>query len=228
MENQASIREPRNNGFDQLNKAEFEFIELFLKWNGNFQTIHDETNIAKHILYERHRAIIEKLGLDDKDILRRSSSSGAYLSFSTVSAEDSVAVQHIKTKLNECGGKTEIRLLRGDRCTICYSTDGKGLNSDKIPVAHQLTWDVFTAVVELLIKSGGKAVKGNARSGKLGTPKLSLESVEGYIAHQVHGVQVGQSAFGPGFVVCAVLDWAGICRNERGYLLLNSGVVSSI
>ena len=45
-----------------------------------------------------------------------------------------------------------------------------------------------------------------------------LNSVEGYIAHKVHGVQEGGTAFGPGFVICAVLDWAEVCSNERGYL----------
>lgn len=61
--------------------------------------------------------------------------------------------------------------------------------------------------------------KGNAQSGaKLGSEKLRLNSVEGYIAHKVHGVQEGETAFGPGFVICAILEWADICNNERGYL----------
>jgi len=36
-----------------------------------------------------------------------------------------------------------------------------------------------------------------------------MNSVEGYIAHKVHGFQEGETAFGPGFVICAILDWAG-------------------
>lgn len=61
--------------------------------------------------------------------------------------------------------------------------------------------------------------KGNAQSGaKLGSEKLRLNSVEGYIAHKVHGVQEGETAFGPGFVICAILEWADICNNKRGYL----------
>lgn len=40
------------------------------------------------------------------------------------------------------------------------------------------------------------------------------------IAHKVHGVQIGETAFGPGFVIAAVLDWAGICNNERGDLTI--------
>lgn len=33
--------------------------------------------------------------------------------------------------------------------------------------------------------------------------------------------KVSRSAFDPGFVICAVLDWADICKNERGYLTIN-------
>lgn len=49
--------------------------------------------------------------------------------------------------------------------------------------------------------------KGKARSGEsLGSDDLTLDSLEGYIAHKVHGVQFGETAFGPGFVIAAVLD----------------------
>ncbi len=54
----------------------------------------------------------------------------------------------------------------------------------------------------------------------MGSDKLPLDSVEGYIAHKVHGAELGMTAFGPGFVIAAVLDWAGICNNERGYLTI--------
>jgi len=34
----------------------------------------------------------------------------------------------------------------------------------------------------------------------------------------VHGVKEGERSLGHGFVICAVLDWAGVCSNERGFL----------
>lgn len=65
-------------------------------------------------------------------------------------------------------------------------------------------------------------ISWSQRSGaKLGSDDLQLDSVEGYIAHKVHGVQIGETAFGPGFIVCAILDWAKICKNERGYLRIS-------
>ncbi|MPQ31249.1 hypothetical protein E4V42_07340 [Clostridium estertheticum] len=53
---------------------------------------------------------------------------------------------------------------------------------------------------------------------KLGSGKLMINSVEGYIAHKVHRVQEGETAVGAGFAICAVLDWDGVCTNEKWYL----------
>lgn len=139
--------------------------------------------------------------------------------FLPIESIDSLITKKIKGRMNACNGKATISLLQGKECEIWYDYNGKGLVSPKIPPSNQLTWEAFEAAVEVVIKNGGKAVKGNARSGaRLGSSRLSLDSVEGYIAHKVHGVQEGGTAFGPGFVIAAVLDWAGICKNERGYL----------
>lgn len=35
------------------------------------------------------------------------------------------------------------------------------------------------------------------------------------------GVHIGKTAFGPGFIIATVLNWAEICHNERGYLTIN-------
>lgn len=135
---------------------------------------------------------------------------------------DSLTVRKIKEKLNLNCGKATIKLYRGDACEIWFDENGKGLVSPKIPPSNQLIWEAFDAAVEVVIKNGGKAKKGNAQSGaKLGSDRLSLNSVEGYIAHKVHGFREGETAFGPGFVICAILDWAGVCNNERGYLTIN-------
>jgi len=125
--------------------------------------------------------------------------------------------------LDASEGKAIIPLLEGSKCDIVYDPNSKGLISSKIPPKDQLTWEAFNASVELVIKNGGKAKKGNARSGAiLGSTGLPINSIEGYIAHKVHGVKEGETAFGPGFVIAAVLDWAEICINNRGYLTINS------
>lgn len=139
--------------------------------------------------------------------------------FSQIEPSDSIVIARIKERLNACNGKTTIKLLQGDSCDIWFDANGKGLVSPKIPPANQLIWEAFDAAVEVVIQNGGKVKKGNARSGaKLGSDGLPLKSFEGFIAHKVHGVQEGETAFGPGFVIAAALDWADICNNERGRL----------
>lgn len=135
---------------------------------------------------------------------------------------DSLVVKKIKEKLNSKGGHAIIKLYSGDNCDIRFDEGDKGLVSSKIPQANQLIWEAFDAAVEVAIENGGKAKKGNAQSGaKLGSGKLMNNSIEGYIAHKLHGVHEGGTAFGPGFVICAVLDWTEICRNEKWYLSIN-------
>lgn len=109
-------------------------------------------------------------------------------------------------------------LYSGDLCEIGFDPNGKGLVSPKIPVPNHHIWEVFDAALEVVLQNGGKAMMGKARSGaKLGSDDFPLQSVEGYIAQKVHGAQIGETVFGPGFVIPAVLDWAEICNNERGY-----------
>lgn len=56
---------------------------------------------------------------------------------------------------------------------------------------------------------------------------LPLDSVEGYIAHKVHGVQEGETAFGHGFVICAVLDgYRYVKMREATSILIQSLWVS--
>jgi len=135
---------------------------------------------------------------------------------------DSLVVKNIKRKLNDAGGQAIVTLFSEDSCDICFDKGDKGdkgLVSSKIHSPNQLIWEVFDAAVEVVMNNGGKAKKGNAQSGaKLGSAKLMMNSVEGYIAHEVHGVQEGETAVGPGFVICAILDWAEICTNEKWYL----------
>jgi hypothetical protein len=139
-----------------------------------------------------------------------------------INKTDSTVVRMIKEKLNRSDGRASIPLYSGDLCEISFDSNGKGLASSKIPVPNQLTWEVFEAAVEVVIQNGGKVIKGKARSGaKLGSDDLPIDSLEGYIAHKVHGVEIGKTAFGPGFVIAAILDWTEICNNERGFVTIN-------
>ncbi|WP_335871098.1 DUF2089 family protein [Bacillus sp. 2205SS5-2] len=208
--------------FDYLSVDEFDFVVTFLKYHGNFKAVQKEKSMSYPAVKRRMSEIVKKLGIEDKKDEKEMGNDMPTVSSLQVESSDSLIITRIKEKLNACGGRTTIKLLQGDPCEIWFDVSGKGLISPKIPPANQLVWEAFDAAVEVVIQNGGKAVKGKARSGaKLGSDDLSLNSVEGYIAHKVHGVEEGETAFGPGFVIAAVLDWADICKNERGYLSIN-------
>ncbi|MBC3803322.1 DUF2089 family protein [Acetobacterium fimetarium] len=207
--------------FAYLTQDELEFVESFLKAQGNFKTIQFEMEMSYPAVKKKFSDILEKLNLTPIKIEEAEDDAMGNKEIQSINTTDSPVVVRIKEKLNEHSGEAFIPLFQRDLCKIAYDPNGKGLISPKIPPANQLSWKAFDAAVEVVVQNGGKAKKGNAQSGgKLGSDKLPLDSVEGYIAHKVHGVEIGMTAFGPGFVICAVLDWAGICRNERGYLTI--------
>jgi len=208
--------------FDYLSIDELDFVECFLKARGNFKTIQLERGISYPAAKKKFNGILDKLKLSLLKAAEKNETLMATADNQPINETDGLVVKKIKEKLNSSGGRTTIPLYSGDSCDIGFDTNGRGLISQKIPPANQLTWEAFDAAVEVVIKNGGEAVKGKARSGaKLGSNDLPLDSVEGYIASKVHGAQIGETAFGPGFVIAAVLDWAEICHNERGYLRIN-------
>jgi len=215
--------------FDYLSEDELEFVESFLRTQGNFKTLQEKNGMSYPAVKKKFNDIINKLNLPTIKNEERNKAIMVATGFQPIGVNDSPVVKRIKEKLNSSNGQALITLYNGDVCLIEYDLNGKGLVSPKIPPANQLTWEVFDATVEVVIQNGGKAIKGKARSGaKLGDDDLPLDSVEGYIAHKVHGVQIGKSAFGPSFVIAAVLDWAEICNNERGYITINQSFKSEI
>ncbi|MBU3110344.1 hypothetical protein [Clostridium lacusfryxellense] len=142
---------------------------------------------------------------------------------------DSLVIKKIKGKLNDSRGKVTVTLYSGDSCDIWFDEGDKGIVSSKISTENQLGWGAFDAAVEVVMDNDGKAKKGNAQSGaKLGSAKLMINSVEGYIAHKLQGVEEGETASGPGFVICAILDWAEICSNEKRYITIKPMFLSEL
>jgi len=87
----------------------------------------------------------------------------------------------------------------------------EGIMVDNLGSRPLLPWIVFEEVVKLLARNGGRAANGNAISSKLGDAGLSLESVEGHVAHWVYGKRVGDSVFRRILPITAILVWAGLC-----------------
>lgn len=130
------------------------------------------------------------------------------------------ASEIIKTKLSQNGGRALVHSLTGKTYEIRACTDGRSFLCDQLPIAPPYTYDVFDVIVDLLEKQGGKTNKGCGRNAKLGEPRCEDTTVVGAIGKFYAGKRDGESVFDPVFVLAAVLDWAGIAHNERGYLEL--------
>ena len=135
------------------------------------------------------------------------------------------ASEIIKTKLKEAGGRALVRTYDGSLREVSVAQDGKQF---LCPQLLPYSFEVFDAIVALLLSSPGcRAKKGNARSAKLGEPGCEENTIAGTILLFL-GKKPGESGLDPVFIFAAVLDWAGIARNERGYLELTAEYLAKL
>ena len=127
-------------------------------------------------------------------------------------------------KLKEAGGEVWITLLNGDEVRVTIAGRDYFV-ADKLPYQN-VDWSIFDIVVDFLKKQPrGRAVKGGCRSSKVGENKCGKGTVMHAIAAEYYGKEEGESSYDPLFVIAAILDWAGIARNERGYMeLINESI----
>jgi len=124
----------------------------------------------------------------------------------------------IRDKFAETGSPTQIPMLRKGSFTAEMRADGIWV--DNLGGEPHLPWAVFQEAICVLIRNGGRARRGDAMKSKLGDVDLSLDSIEGHIAHVAYGKRPGQSVFRRITPVACILIWAGICRAEPGELVL--------
>lgn len=104
-----------------------------------------------------------------------------------------------------------------------YQTVLIGVNVTNLDNQPFLPLSVFSATIELLLQQKDfRAAKGYAQAGRLGSNSNPLDSVEGYVAHSVYGVNVGTYAFRRITPISRILEAADICDNEGGYLSLKN------
>lgn len=125
----------------------------------------------------------------------------------------------IRDKLLEAGGTATVYLLQGEPFDVTITPDHKAFETRKIP-GYNYGFEVFDVVLDLLHEKGGSARKGNGRSYKLGQSGCELDTIVGAIGERYWRKTVGESVFDPVFVLGAILEWAEICHNERGFLEL--------
>jgi len=125
----------------------------------------------------------------------------------------------VREKLIEVGGTATVKMLNGEAFSITITTDCRAFETKKIP-GHNYGFEVFDEIFDLLHENGGKVDKGNGRNYKLGEGKCGSNTAVGAIGYKYWKRATGESVYDPVFVLAAVLEWAEICHNKRGFLEL--------
>lgn len=208
--------------FDKLSSEQYSFLLCFLSCRGNLKSLQKELRISYPAAKKRLDDLLIALGLMEKSEEHTQMQEEVDMSNWITDGNSTKASDMIKHKLKENGGKATVYTINGLPCEICAAADGVSFLSDKLPIKPPYRFDVFDRIVELLLANNGKARKGNGRNYKLGEPECDETTVVGYIAKYYSKKKYGDSVFDPVFVLAAVLDWAGIARNERGEIALTA------
>lgn len=207
--------------FDRLSNEQYAFLVAFLQQRGNLKNVQNELGVSYPTAKKKLDDLLMALELapDEESMQEEVDVSNLVVNHNSTDASEI-----IKSKLMACGGRTMVRLQRGDLCEISISPDGKFICPKLIPY----DFEVFNAIVNLLLNSPGYRVKkGNARAAKLGEPGCEENTAAGAVLLYM-GKKPGESGLDPVFVLAAVLEWAGIARNERGELALTQSYRSML
>ncbi len=202
--------------FDKLQKEDYDFLIAFLKFRGNLKYVQQEFQINYPAAKKRLDHLIRSLGIEAAQTNEQREVIDVF--HWNVDKNSSKASEIIKSKLKESGGKADITSFSGKTYKIWAGADGESFCCDMLPPIF--TFDVFDVVVDFLKANGGSAKKGSARLAKLGEPGCDRTTIAGAIGYGFFGKKDGDSVFDPGFVIVAVLEWAGIAHNLRGYIQL--------
>jgi hypothetical protein len=129
------------------------------------------------------------------------------------------AVAKIKEFFKESKGEYVYKNIKRKKVTCKSYEDGIKVNClGKALYKEFLPWGVFWHAVHIMLLNGGGASRGQAkaRGQRLGTPKLSFNTIEGHVAHVVYGKQRGEAVFQRISPVAYILIASGVCVDKKG------------
>ncbi len=213
--------------FDRLDMEQTDFLLCFLRFRGNLSMVQEALHLSYTAAKKRLNSLLASLGIDTDDTAANEEG-GIELKTWITDAKSTQASEIIKAKLKESGGKAVVYSLTGKPYELRALADGKSFASDAIPIKPNYTYKVFDVIVDLLLSQDGKARKGLGRNARLGEKDCEITTVVGAIGKYYSGKNEGEYVFDPVFFLAAVLEWAGIARNGRGYLELTEAYKTRI
>ena len=215
--------------YDHLTTEQRNFLNTFLKMRGNLKNIGAALGISYPTVKKRFDELLAALGLAEECAPKEVKIDMS--NFGEINEESCLASDLVRKKLYEHHGVVQMNLLDGKPCYVYASSDGKSFTSDKLPGIKGYGYEIFDVIVDLLKSSPGhKAPKGNAhgREDKVGFGHCTEDTVVGAVAVHYLGKSAGESTYDPTFVLAAILDWAQIAHNRRGYIELNASYLAKI
>ena len=206
--------------FDRLDEELNTFLLTFLKHKGNLKLVQESMGISYPLARRKLTELLAVLDLlPEEETAAPMEENDMFRWFQK--EENGKASDVIKRKLYQNGGQAEVVSVTGKKYTVKAGADGQHFYCPDLPPVF--TYEVFDVIVELLKRQPDYAArKGNARNYKLGEVGCPEDSVAGAILKNYFGKKMGESGFDPVFVLAAVLEWAGIAANGRGYLRLKA------
>lgn len=211
--------------YDYLSDEYAQFLQAFLACRGNMKDVQNKLGISYPTAKRKLDELLMLLGLSsiedteeefDMSLLKKIDRSSEKVS------------EMIRSKLYENGGKTTVYSITGKPYIIKAANDGRSFLCNELPITPPYTYEVFDVIVDFLKRQGGKARKGNGRNYRLGEGDCAEDTVVWAIGKNYFKAADGTSVVDPVFVLAAVLDWAGIAHNERGYLTLTAEYLAKI
>lgn len=200
--------------FDYLTSDHQEFLTEFLRARGNMKALQEKMDISYPTAKKKLEQLIAALGIVDEATSTEEFDMSLYRTKNATAPSEIII-----NKLIDVGGKATVTSLDGSEYEIALDSDGKTMLCSALPPYE---FRVFDIIVNLARREGGRVKKGQARGkqDKIGSDKCNEHTITGIIGIEYYRKSIGDSVFDPVFVLSAVLEWAGIAHNRRGYIEL--------
>ncbi len=203
------------NPFAYLTEQQADFLKLYLQSRGSLKAVGERTNSSYPTVKRRLEELLAALGYaEEEEITEEVATDMAW----KVVENPQKASEVIRNKMIDAGGRIIVRSYNGKPHELTLIENGNRFNCPQlIPYEFQ----IFDVMVDVMVENGGRARKGNGRK-KLGEDGCEENTIAGAILKNYFGVKPGGSGLDPAFVMIGVLEWAGIAKNQRGYVELTA------
>lgn len=199
--------------FDRLSEENYEFLIAFLKSEGNMKALQEMLGISYPLVKRKLDELLTALEIRSETDEKQNTSEWKVDEMS-VKASDI-----IKRKFKEYNGVANIETARGKIFKVDADDDSIGSASALHNVRYE--YKIFDMITDLLKKQGGEARKGAGRNARLGEENCTDDTIVGMIGKKYYHKEDGEYTFDPVFILVAIMEWAGIVNNKRGYVELS-------